>query len=66
MLRCLSSSITNMFNQATWKLVSLVTAKVLEKASDRVVDIQADDPEDDEEEDDGPVPRNGQESRKER
>ncbi|KAK0639345.1 hypothetical protein B0T16DRAFT_432214 [Cercophora newfieldiana] len=40
------------FLGATWKLVSHLSAKALEKASDRVVDIGEDTPDDDDEEDD--------------
>lgn len=44
------------FTQATWKFVNHYTSVVLEKASNRVVDIQADDDGDDnDEEEDGPA-----------
>ncbi|KAL2160868.1 hypothetical protein VTH06DRAFT_1065 [Thermothelomyces fergusii] len=39
------------FLGATWKFVNHLTAKALEKASDRVVDVQEDDPDDDEADD---------------
>ena len=41
--------------QATWKFVSHLMAKTLEKASDHVVDVQEDTPDEDDE-DDGPAP----------
>jgi len=52
------------FLGATWKLVSHLSAKALERASNRVVDIGEDTPDDDDEED-GP-PEAAAESRKDR
>ncbi|KAL2257883.1 hypothetical protein VTK26DRAFT_9054 [Humicola hyalothermophila] len=59
------------FLGATWKFVSHLSAKALEKASDRVVDVQDDNPDEEEEEgeekDNGPEPQDAsEESRKER
>ncbi|KAL2265709.1 hypothetical protein VTJ83DRAFT_6809 [Remersonia thermophila] len=56
------------FLGATWKFVNHLIERTLEKASNRVVDIQGDDP-DEEDEDDGPAPRQeatAGESRKDR
>ncbi|KXX79966.1 E3 ubiquitin-protein ligase MARCH9 [Madurella mycetomatis] len=56
------------FLGATWKFVSHMSARVLENASDRVVDVQEDNPDDDEE-DEGPAGEaepTPQESRKDR
>ncbi|AEO71721.1 uncharacterized protein THITE_2058495 [Thermothielavioides terrestris NRRL 8126] len=52
------------FLGATWKFVSHICAKTLEKASDRVMDVQEDGPDEDDE-DEGPAPRpESEESRK--
>ena len=42
--------------QATWKVVSHLTARALEKVSDQVIDIQGSEPDEDEEEDDDEDP----------
>ncbi|KAL2126562.1 hypothetical protein VTI74DRAFT_667 [Chaetomium olivicolor] len=54
------------FMAATWKFVNHLSAKTLEKASDRVVDVQEDNPDEDEDEDEAaPGPEAApQESRK--
>ncbi|KAL1841680.1 hypothetical protein VTJ49DRAFT_6719 [Mycothermus thermophilus] len=44
------------FLGATWKFVNHIMARTLEKASNRVVDVQEDDPDEDDE-DDGPAPQ---------
>ncbi|KAK3344135.1 hypothetical protein B0T25DRAFT_318782 [Lasiosphaeria hispida] len=55
------------FLGATYKLVSHLSAQALEKASDRVVDVQGDDPDEDEDDEDGQVPEpTAEESRKDR
>ncbi|KAL2021538.1 hypothetical protein VTK56DRAFT_7037 [Thermocarpiscus australiensis] len=54
------------FLGATWKFVNHLSARALEKASDRVVDVQEDNPDEDEQ-DDGQEPSAApQESRKDR
>ncbi|KAK4135639.1 hypothetical protein BT67DRAFT_256753 [Trichocladium antarcticum] len=54
------------FLGATWKVVSHLSAKALEKASEHVVDVQEDNPDDDEE-NDGPEPETEpRESRKDK
>lgn len=53
--------------QATWKFVSHLCAMALEKAGDRVVDIQEDNPDEDEETEFGQEPEaTPQESQKDR
>ncbi|KAK3304596.1 uncharacterized protein B0T15DRAFT_512729 [Chaetomium strumarium] len=54
------------FLGATWKFVNHLTAKTLEMASDRVVDVQEDTPDDDEEDDIPDAGAGPQESRKDR
>ncbi|KAK4186081.1 hypothetical protein QBC35DRAFT_516476 [Podospora australis] len=57
------------FLVATWKIVSHYSAKMLENASDRIVDVQQDDgPDEDDDDVDGQAPDNGEpeESRKDR
>ena len=35
--------------QATWKVVSLISARTLEKLNDQIIDVQADDSDDEDE-----------------
>ncbi|OIW27397.1 hypothetical protein CONLIGDRAFT_682454 [Coniochaeta ligniaria NRRL 30616] len=52
------------FMGATWKLVNLFSARLLESANELVLDIQQDGDDDDDDEDEEPVPGTVEESRK--
>lgn len=52
--------------QGTWKAVSHFSARALEKASDRVLDVQENEPDEDDEDDEYDEDEATEESRKDR